>query len=76
MIDGWLQQASGEWMWGILTELEGKPPLHHPRHNHLSFLLSWLMLFTAVGYRWEHWGVKVGKLGGLHQGKGGVLVNC
>lgn len=28
-------------MWGILTELDGTPPLHHPRHNHFNFLLTW-----------------------------------
>lgn len=38
-------------MWGILTELVGKDPLHHPRHNHLSFLLTPGPLWAAEGGR-------------------------
>lgn len=55
VIDGRLLQASGEWMWGILTELEGEPPLHHFRHNHLSFLLTWGVLRTAEGQQYGEW---------------------
>lgn len=38
-------------MWGIVTELVGKDPLHHPRHNHLSVLLTPGPLCAGEGRR-------------------------